>query len=120
MKESDVFHLIGSLANGQVYMDIVPLNDAGKPAVVPPWITFTFVSQSYGDTFCSPAEETTFVQVDVYSRSVEESRNSGSRLSSLLHRCSLPACLKRAATNLIQNCGGQRWNFGSAVSKNPS
>ncbi|MDU6686654.1 MAG: DUF3168 domain-containing protein [Enterobacteriaceae bacterium] len=74
MKESDVFHLIGSLANGQVYMDIVPLNDAGKPAVVPPWITFTFVSQSYGDTFCSPAEETTFVQVDVYSRSVEESR----------------------------------------------
>ena len=75
MTENDVFRLIDSLANGQVYMDIVPFNDAGKPAVEPPWITFTLVSQSYGDTFCSPAEETTFIQVDVYSRSVEDSRD---------------------------------------------
>ncbi|AGN83567.1 DUF3168 domain-containing protein [Enterobacter sp. R4-368] len=74
MTEADVYPLIGTLAGGQVYPDIVPLNQQGQPAVAPPWITFTLVDQVYGDTLCGPAEENSALQVDVYSRTVDESR----------------------------------------------
>lgn len=74
MTEADVYPLIGTLAGGQVYPDIVPLNQQGQPAVAPPWITFTLVDQVYGDTLCGPAEENSALQVDVYSGTVDESR----------------------------------------------
>lgn len=75
MIEADVYALIGALADGQVYPDVVPLNPQGQPSVAPPWITFTLVDQVYGDTMCGPAEEDTALQVDVYSLTVDESRS---------------------------------------------
>ena len=75
MTESDVYGLIGALADGQVYPDVVPLTPQGQPQVAPPWITFTFVSQVSGDTLCGPSEENTSLQVDVYSNTVDESRD---------------------------------------------
>ncbi|WP_343711190.1 tail completion protein gp17 [Kosakonia radicincitans] len=74
MTESDVVALIGALADGQVYPYVVPLNEQGTPSVAPPWITFTLVDQVYGDTLCGPAEENSALQVDVYSRTVDEAR----------------------------------------------
>lgn len=74
MTEADVYSLIGALADGQVYPDIAPLNESGEPAIAPPWITFTLVSQVYGDTFCDVAEETSALQVDVYAQTVDEAR----------------------------------------------
>ncbi|HAI49105.1 MAG TPA: hypothetical protein DCM53_04690 [Enterobacteriaceae bacterium] len=74
MTEADVYDLIGSLADGQVYPDVAPLNSAGEPAISLPWVTFTLVSQVYGDTLCGPAEENTSLQVDVYASTVDEAR----------------------------------------------
>lgn len=74
MTEADVYSLIGALAGGQVYPYVAPLTQQGQPSISPPWITFTLVDQVYGDTFCGPAEENTALQVDVYSRTVDESR----------------------------------------------
>lgn len=75
MTEADVFSLIGALADGQVYPDVVPLNTQGDPAVTPPWVTFTLVGQVYGDTFSGPAEENTALQVDVYAITTDEARD---------------------------------------------
>lgn len=74
MTEADIFSLIGALADGQVYPDVAPLNETGSPAIVAPWITFTFVSQNYGDTFCGTAEENSALQVDVYASTTDEAR----------------------------------------------
>ena len=74
MTEAEIHSLIGDLAGGQVYPDIAPLSDTGEPAIEPPWITFTFVTQHYGDTFCGPAEETSSLQVDVYAQTVDDAR----------------------------------------------
>ncbi|VVT48054.1 hypothetical protein UYSO10_1986 [Kosakonia radicincitans] len=74
MTESDVLALIGALADGHVYPDVVPLNAQGEPSVAPPWITFMLVDQVYGDTYCGPSEENSALQVDVYSRTVDEAR----------------------------------------------
>lgn len=74
MTEADVYSLIGALAGGQVYPDVAPLSDTGSPAISPPWITFTLVSQVYGDTLGALAEETTALQVDVYATTVDEAR----------------------------------------------
>lgn len=75
MTEADVYSLIGALADGQVYPDIVPLNAQGDPGVAAPWITFTLVSQVYGDTLACFAEENTSLQVDVYSTDVDDARD---------------------------------------------
>ncbi|MFS2056949.1 DUF3168 domain-containing protein [Kosakonia cowanii] len=74
MTEADAYALLRALADGQVYPGVVPLNSQGEPAVAPPWITFTLVVQTYGDTFCGPAEEETSLQVDVYASSADEAR----------------------------------------------
>ena len=74
MTEADVYSLIGALADGQVYPDVVPLNAAGEPAIAPPWVTFTLVSQVYGDTLSCQAEESSTLQVDVYAADVDEAR----------------------------------------------
>ena len=74
MTEADVYSLIGALAAGQVYPYVAPLTPQGQPSISPPWITFMLVDQVYGDTFCGPAEENSALQIDVYSRTVDESR----------------------------------------------
>jgi hypothetical protein len=74
MTEADAYALLGALADGQVYPDVVPLNSQGEPAIAPPWVIFTLVVQTYGDTFCGPAEENTSLQIDVYASSVDEAR----------------------------------------------
>ncbi|MEN4605995.1 DUF3168 domain-containing protein [Pantoea agglomerans] len=74
MTESSVFSLIGSLAGGQVYPYIAPLNAQGSPAISAPWIVFTVVSEVFGDTLCGPAEESGSLQVDVYASSPDEAR----------------------------------------------
>ena len=74
MNEAQVYSLIGSLASGQVYPYVVPLNEAGEPDIQPPWVVFTIISESFGDTLCGPAEENSALQVDVYSHTIDESR----------------------------------------------
>lgn len=74
MTEADVFALIGTLAGGQVYPYVAPLNAEGQTAVSAPWIVFSIVSENFGDTLCGPAEETDSVQVDVYAKSPDEAR----------------------------------------------
>ncbi|WP_261666892.1 DUF3168 domain-containing protein [Erwinia mallotivora] len=74
MTEADIYPLLSSLASGQVYPYVVPLNAQGDPAVSPPWVVFTVVSEVYGDTLCGPAEENATLQVDVYADSPDEAR----------------------------------------------
>lgn len=74
MTEADIYSLIGNLCDGQVYPYVAPLNAEGEPAVSPPWIIFTIVSEVFGDTFCGPAEENDALQVDVYATSTDEAR----------------------------------------------
>lgn len=74
MTEADIYSLIGALADGQVYPDVAPLNTSGEPAIAPPWVTFTLISQVYGDTLSCLAEESSTLQVDVYAVDVDEAR----------------------------------------------
>lgn len=74
MTESSIYELIGDLAGGQVYPYVAPLNAQGTPAINPPWVIFTIVSEVFGDTLCGPAEENSAVQVDVYSLSTDDAR----------------------------------------------
>jgi len=75
MTESDIYPLISGIAGGQVYPYVVPLNAEGEPSVKPPWVIFTIVSETYGDTLCGPAEENGTLQVDVYALTTDEARN---------------------------------------------
>lgn len=84
MTESSVFNLIGSLAAGQVYPYVAPLNAQGTPAISPPWIVFMVVSEVFGDTLCGPAEESGSLQVDVYASSPDESRSLREAVSAAL------------------------------------
>lgn len=75
MTESQIFPLLSELAGGQVYPYVVPLNPQGAPAVSPPWVVFTIVSEVFADTLCGPAEENGSLQVDVYASSTDEARS---------------------------------------------
>ncbi|ERK18615.1 hypothetical protein L579_1939 [Pantoea sp. AS-PWVM4] len=75
MTESQIYSLIGDLADGQVYPYVVPLNPQGEPSVSPPWVVFTVVSEVFGDTLCGPAEENGTLQVDVYALTTDEARS---------------------------------------------
>ncbi|WP_293797049.1 DUF3168 domain-containing protein [uncultured Pantoea sp.] len=75
MTESDIYPLIGGLAGGQVYPYVAPLNAEGEPSVRPPWVVFTIVSETFGDTLCGPAEENGTLQVDVYALTTDEARS---------------------------------------------
>ncbi|KHN50721.1 DUF3168 domain-containing protein [Pectobacterium fontis] len=74
MTETDIYPLISDLANGHVYPYIIPLNSEGEPAISPPWIVFSFVSQPSADVLCGPAETTSSVQFDVYAKTIAQAR----------------------------------------------
>lgn len=74
MTEADIYALIGALADGQVYPYVVPLNAQGEPDVHPPWVVFSLPSDVMSDVLCGQAESSVTVQVDVYSRDLDEAR----------------------------------------------
>ncbi|WJM83215.1 DUF3168 domain-containing protein [Pectobacterium brasiliense] len=74
MTETDIYPLISGLAGGNVYPYIIPLNAEGEPAISPPWVVFSFVSQPSADVLCGPAETTSSVQFDVYAKTIAQAR----------------------------------------------
>lgn len=48
MREGTLYSLLSQLAGGQVYPYVVPLTE-GKPAVSPPWLVFSVVSDTASD-----------------------------------------------------------------------
>ena len=75
MTETDIHPLIAGIAGGNVYPYIIPLNSEGEPAISPPWVVFSFVSQPSADVLCGPAETTSSVQFDVYAVTIAAARN---------------------------------------------
>lgn len=75
MTEADIYSLIGGLADGQIYPYVVPLNAQGEPAVAPPWVVFSVISEVFSDTLCGPAEENGTLQVDIYAQTIDEARS---------------------------------------------
>lgn len=75
MTETDIHPLIAGIANGNVYPYIIPLNSEGEPAISPPWVVFSFVSQSSADVLCGPAETASSVQFDVYAITIAQARD---------------------------------------------
>lgn len=74
MTETDIHPLIAGIANGNVYPYIIPLNSEGEPAISPPWVVFSFVSQLSADVLCGPAETASSVQFDVYAITIAQAR----------------------------------------------
>ena len=74
MTETDIHPLIAGIVNGNVYPYIIPLNSEGEPAISPPWVVFSFVSQSSADVLCGPAETASSVQFDVYAITIAQAR----------------------------------------------
>nr|WP_113869629.1 DUF3168 domain-containing protein [Brenneria salicis]NMN90976.1 uncharacterized protein DUF3168 [Brenneria salicis ATCC 15712 = DSM 30166]RBP57329.1 uncharacterized protein DUF3168 [Brenneria salicis ATCC 15712 = DSM 30166]RLM28532.1 hypothetical protein BHG07_17235 [Brenneria salicis ATCC 15712 = DSM 30166] len=74
MTETDIYPLISALAGGNVYPYVVPLNSEGEPAISPPWVVFSFISQPSADVLCGPAETTSSVQFDVYAKTIAHAR----------------------------------------------
>lgn len=74
MTETDIYPLISALAGGNVYPYVIPLNSSGEPAIFPPWVVFSFVSQPSADVLCGPAETTSSVQFDVYAKTISQAR----------------------------------------------
>lgn len=50
MREATLYSLLSQLAGGQVYPYVVPLTE-GKPAVSPPWLVFSVVSDTVTPAF---------------------------------------------------------------------
>lgn len=75
MTEADIYGLIGVLADGKVYPYVVPLTSSSEPAVEPPWVVFSLPSDVSNDTLCGQAESRVSLQVDVYSRTIDEARS---------------------------------------------
>ena len=74
MTEDDIYPLLATLAGGKVYPYVAPLDNDDKPAISPPWIIFSIVSDVSTDVLCGQAESRVSVQVDVYSATITESR----------------------------------------------
>lgn len=74
LTESDVYPLLKDLAGGRVYPYVVKLTPEGVPAVDPPWLVFSIISQAVSDVLCGPAESASAVQIDVWARTLAEAR----------------------------------------------
>ncbi|MCK6678249.1 tail completion protein gp17 [Enterobacter asburiae] len=74
MTEDTLYSLLSSLAGGQVYPYVAPLNESGSPGISPPWIVFSLPSEVSEDTLCGQAETSVTIQVDVYAARVKEAR----------------------------------------------
>lgn len=73
MTEADIYPRLKELAEGQVYRYVVKLNEAGQPAIAPPWVVFS-LSTTAEDVFSGSAEEANAVQIDVYAKTIAEAR----------------------------------------------
>lgn len=106
MTEDDVYPLLQSLAGGQVYPYVVPLDKQGQPVPLPPWVVFSLLDQPEGDVFCGQAEERTSLQVDVYAKTMAEARRVREEVRSALEPLSpgnvLKQQLKDADTGLMR------------------
>nr|DAF90427.1 MAG TPA: tail component [Myoviridae sp. ctdyF5] len=74
MTEDTLYSLLSSLAGGQVYPYVAPLNENGSPSISPPWVVFSLPSEVSEDTLCGQAETSVTIQVDVYATRVKEAR----------------------------------------------
>lgn len=63
--KATLYSLLSQLAGGQVYPYVVPLTE-GKPAVSPPWLVFSVVSDTASDVLDGQAESRITVQIDVW------------------------------------------------------
>lgn len=72
MTEADVRPYLQALAGGRVYPYVVKLNAQGEPAVTPPWIIFSLVTEVDGDVLCGQAETAVSLQIDAYSTTIDE------------------------------------------------
>lgn len=68
MTEADIYPLIGSLADGNVYPYVAP---AGT---VPPWVVFLLPSAVAEGVFCGQAETASTLQIDAWASSIDEAR----------------------------------------------
>ncbi|MFP1591547.1 DUF3168 domain-containing protein [Escherichia coli] len=65
MREAILYSLLSELAGGQVYPYVVPLTE-GKPAVSPPWLVFSVVSDVSADVLGGQAESRMTVRMNVW------------------------------------------------------
>ena len=80
MRETTLYSLLSQLAGGQVYPYVVPLTE-GKPAVSPPWLVFSVVSDTASDVLDGQAESRITVQIDVRSEERRVGKECRSRWS---------------------------------------
>lgn len=71
MTEADIKPYLKPLVGGRVYPYVVKLNAQGKPAVSPPWIVFSLISETDADVLNGQAETVISLQIDVYARSID-------------------------------------------------
>lgn len=74
MNEADIKSYLKPLVAGQAYPYVVKLNAQGEPAVSPPWIVFSLVSEVDGDVLCGQAETANSLQIDVYASTIDDAR----------------------------------------------
>ncbi|CUA64056.1 tail completion protein gp17 [Escherichia coli] len=77
MREATLYSLLSQLAGGQVYPYVVPLTE-GKPAVSPPWLVFSVVSDTVSDVLDvldGQAESRITVQIDVWATVPDDADN---------------------------------------------
>jgi hypothetical protein len=77
MTEDTLYSLLSSLAGGQVYPHVAPLNENGSPSISPPWVVFSLPSEVSEDTLCGQAETSVTIQVDVYATRVKKRVRAG-------------------------------------------
>ncbi|WP_313363824.1 DUF3168 domain-containing protein [Mixta calida] len=68
MTEADIYPLIGSLADGNVYPYVAPAGTA------PPWVVFLLPSAVAEEVFCGQAETASTLQIDAWASSIDEAR----------------------------------------------
>lgn len=71
MREATLYALLSQLAGGQVYPYVVPLTE-GKPAVSPPWLVFSVVSDIASDVLDGQAESRITVQIDIWATAPDD------------------------------------------------
>lgn len=64
MREGTLYSLLSQLAGGQVYPYVVPLTE-GKPAVSPPWLVFSVVSDTVSDVLDGQAESRIYLMTQI-------------------------------------------------------
>ena len=79
MTEADIKPYLKPLVGGNAYPYVVKLTAQGEPAVSPPWIVFSLISETEGDVLCGQAETATSLQIDVYAKTIDKAREIRAR-----------------------------------------